>query len=144
LKRRRGLFFWAVASLVCVLVFVVTFLLIASTHQNWTVSEFASRHPAPGKLVSVGTHSLHLHCTGTGDRTVILESGSGMWSLDWHLVQTRVSRFAHVCSYDRAGFGWSEAGPEPRDISQIVKELHDVALNAELRGSFIIVGASFG
>ena len=65
----------------------------------------------PGTLVRVGLHRLHIHCTGRGSPTVVFESGLGGTSLDWVRVQPEVSRFTRACSYDRAGYGWSEARP---------------------------------
>ena len=102
------------------------------------------RHPPLGELVDVGDHRLHIHCSGTGPQTVILEAGGGSWSADWNLVQSQVEAFTKVCSYDRAGFGWSERGSEPRTINRLVSELHMLLENAELNGPYIMVGASFG
>src|SRR3954468_8592353 len=72
---------------------------------------------APGKLVDVGGWRLHLNCTGEarpGQPTVILEDGLGDFSVEWSLGQPQVASFARVCSYDRAGDGWSDIGPSPR------------------------------
>ena len=79
--------------------------------------------PAPGRLVDVGGWRLHLHCTGEARPsrpTVILEAGLGDFSVEWSLVQPGVARFARVCSYDRAGDGWSDLGPHPRTMHHIV------------------------
>lgn len=90
-------------------------------------NESAPPLPPPGKLVDVGGWRLHLHCTGearAGQPTVILEPGIGDFSVEWSLVQPGVAKFARVCSYDRAGNGWSDWGPHPRTYRQIVYELH--------------------
>jgi pimeloyl-ACP methyl ester carboxylesterase len=103
--------------------------------------------PAPGRLVDVGGWSLHLHCTGTtraGRPTVVLEAGIGDFSVEWSLVQPRVSTFARVCSYDRAGDGWSEMGPHPRTLRQIAYELHTLLSNAGERPPYVLVGHSYG
>src|SRR5919108_3644820 len=65
------------------------------------------RYPPPGKLVDVGRLRLHINCTGAGNPTVILEAGPNDSSVIWQLVQPQIGNFTHVCSYDRAGFGWS-------------------------------------
>ena len=68
--------------------------------------------PQPlGKLVDLGGHRLHVNCTGTGSPTVVVENGLGDFSFDWTLVQSRVSRFARICTYDRAGYAWSDPVP---------------------------------
>ena len=82
--------------------------------------------PPPGRLVDIGGWRLHINCTGEpapGQPTVILEAGLGDFSVEWSLVQPRVARFARVCSYDRGGDGWSDLGPDPRTLHQIVGEL---------------------
>ncbi len=101
-------------------------------------------HPPIGKLVSVGNHQLHIYSTGEGSPSVVFESGGASWSLDWNLVQSEVAKFTNACSYDRAGFGWSESGSNPRTSEQIVSELHTLLTKAEIKKPYILVGASFG
>ena len=103
--------------------------------------------PAPGRLIDVGGWRLHLNCTGEtrpAQPTVVLEAGAGGFSVDWSLVQPEVSRFARVCSYDRAGAGWSDLGPRPRTLRQIVWELHELLRRAGERPPYMLVGHSYG
>lgn len=72
----------------------------------------------------------------------MLDAGLGGGGLDWSLVQPEVAKFARVCSYDRAGFGWSEAGVRPRTSQQIVKELHALLGNAGVQAPYVLVGHS--
>ena len=102
---------------------------------------------APGKLVDVGGWRLHLNCTGESkpqQPTVILEAGIGDFSVEWSLVQPSVARFARVCSYDRADDGWSDYGPSPRTMHQIVYELHTLLTKGEERPPYVLVGHSYG
>src|SRR5262245_29608868 len=98
----------------------------------------------PGCLVDVGGFRLHMNCAGRGTPAVILESALGGSCLSWSLVQPEVARFAHVCSYDRAGFGWSDAGPLPRTASRIADELRTLLDRAGIAPPFLLVGHSFG
>ncbi len=100
--------------------------------------------PAPGRLVDAGGHLLHLNCTGSGTPTVILEGAAGEFSLAWALVQPKVSAFTRVCSYDRAGYAWSDPGPQPRTMAQISFELHTALAHAREPGPYVLAGASFG
>lgn len=103
--------------------------------------------PPPGRMVDIGGWRLHLNCTGEprpGEPAVILEAGVGDFSVEWTLVQPGVSRFARVCSYDRAGDGWSELGPHPRTFRQIVYELHTLLERAGERPPYVMVGHSYG
>jgi pimeloyl-ACP methyl ester carboxylesterase len=101
----------------------------------------------PGRLIDVGGWRLHLNCTGTRSATapiVILEAGIGDFSVEWSLVQPGVATFARVCSYDRAGDGWSDLGPHPRTLHQIVYELHTLLDRAGEHPPYVVVGHSFG
>ncbi len=102
-------------------------------------------YPPPGKLVEVSGCRLHLLYTGTKNGpTIILEAGLGGFSSDFQLVQEEVATFSQVCSYDRAGYGWSEESPYPRTALQIVEELHTLLHKAGIAPPYILVGHSFG
>ena len=98
----------------------------------------------PGVMVELGSHRLHIHCTGEGSPAVIFESGLGGTSLDWSRVQPAVSEFTKSCSYDRAGYGWSEPGPRPRHAIRLAAELDRLLLSAGVPPPFVLVGHSFG
>jgi pimeloyl-ACP methyl ester carboxylesterase len=123
---------------------LVGLLLLGLSYQAIASALDASHYPAPGKLVDIGGYRLHINCTGTGSPTVILDAGLGGTSLDWSKVQPAVARFTRVCSYDRAGYGWSDTGPGPRTSQQIVKELHLLLVHAQVSGPYVLVGHSVG
>jgi pimeloyl-ACP methyl ester carboxylesterase len=99
---------------------------------------------APGRLVDVGGFQLHLHCMGAAAPVVVFDAALGASSVSWTLVQPQVATFARACTYDRAGFGWSDAGPLPRTAGAIAAELHTLLMRAGERPPFILVGHSFG
>lgn len=100
--------------------------------------------PAPGVLVDVGGHRLHVACAGAGSPTVVLDAALGSTSAHWAWVQQEVAKTTRVCAYDRAGLGWSESGPGPRDARQITGELHTLLANASIPGPYVVVGHSLG
>ena len=104
----------------------------------------ATGYPAPGRLIDIGGRNLHINCTGAGSPTVVLEAGGGAFAIDWSLVQPRVAESTRVCSYDRAGLGWSDRGPEHEVIEQIVSDLHRGLQAAGEKEPFVLVGASIG
>ena len=119
-------------------------LLILLLNAALTLSTPAAEPKSPGKLVDLGGHRLHLNCTGKGSPTVVVENGLDDFSVDWILVQSRVSAFTRVCTYDRAGYAWSDPGPKPRTFSQINLELHDALAKLGEHGPFVLVGHSYG
>lgn len=87
---------------------------------------------------------MNLDCSGTGSPTVILEQGAGMPALGWMKIQPQIARFTHVCSYDRAGYGWSEPGPMPRTIPRMASELKSLLDASGEPGPYVMVAASLG
>ena len=121
---------------------------LPATEQPTVSSTPASSTPAapepPGELVDVDGHAMHLYCTGEGSPTVILDTGLGDSSVNFHPLQESIAEFTRVCSYDRAGYGWSEPGPEPRTSQQIVDELATLLDTAGESGPYVLAGHSFG
>jgi pimeloyl-ACP methyl ester carboxylesterase len=111
----------------------------------FSLSAAVATTPEPiGKLVDLGGHKLHVNCTGHGSPTVVVETGLGDFSFDWTLVQTRVSSFTRICTYDRAGYAWSDPGPKPRTFAQVNLELHDALQKLGEKGPYVLVGHSYG
>ena len=102
-----------------------------------------ARYPPPGKMIPVGDYKLHLYCTGDGTPTIIIEPGMGMDWVSWSNVTLKLGGM-RVCVYDRAGYGWSEAGPRPRTAYQVASELHSLLTNAHVPEPYVLVGHSFG
>src|SRR5215210_5081183 len=127
------------------LVVALLVLALAGAIYQAIATELAERaYPPPGEMVDVGGYSLHINCVGQGSPTVVLDAGSGEMSAHWVRVQQEVSGTTRVCAYDRAGMGWSEMGPNPRDAKQISSELHTLLKGAGIKGPYVLVGHSFG
>ncbi len=100
--------------------------------------------PPLGQLVDIGGRRLHLHCTGSGAPTVIVESGSSSFSIEWALVQEKVAAFTRICSYDRAGYAWSDRGPAENTVEETIDDLHLLLRSASVMGPYVLVGHSIG
>jgi len=98
----------------------------------------------PGRLVDIGGRRLHLNCTGTGTPTVVVENGGGSFTVDWALVQPAVSQFTRICTYDRAGYAWSDPGPI-RDLpEQVMADLELLLRLGDVKPPYVLVGQSIG
>lgn len=129
------------------LTFIVLLALVALCGVGFEqISEHRDRQrfPQVGTSVNIGQFNLNLDCTGIGKPTVILESGLGIPGVGWQLVQPGIAKFTRVCSYDRAGYGWSDPGPLPRTSREIALELHTLLKNAHVSPPYILVGHSLG
>ncbi len=102
------------------------------------------RFPPPGQRIRINDHSLHVRVIGRGSPAVIFESGLPGTVLSWSAVQQRLATCTATLSYDRAGLGWSEPGPEPRTASRIVEELHRLLQTLQLPPPYVLVGHSYG
>jgi pimeloyl-ACP methyl ester carboxylesterase len=98
----------------------------------------------PQRLVDIGGRRLNVLCTGKGSPTVILEAGLVADSTAWRLVQPAISRRTRVCSYDRAGLGFSDPAGPPRDAAAIVRDLHALLRGAGIAPPYVLVGWSSG
>lgn len=100
--------------------------------------------PPPGRLVDVGGFRLHVNCTGDGGPAVVLDAALGASSISWSLVQPEVAKFTRVCSVDRAGLGWSDAGPMPRTAGRVADEWRVLLERSGVPPPYVLVGHSFG
>lgn len=98
----------------------------------------------PGALVELGGHRLHVNCKGKGAPTVVVENGFDEFSFDWTAVQEKLAPSTRICTYDRAGYAWSDPGPVPRTFDQMKPELHDALEKRGENGPFVLVGHAFG
>lgn len=98
----------------------------------------------PGKLVDVGGRKMHINCMGEGSPTVVLDSGLGDTYLSWRKVQPEIAKFTSVCSYDRAGLGYSDPSSQPRTSQVIAEELHALLHAAAIPPPYVLVGHSMG
>jgi pimeloyl-ACP methyl ester carboxylesterase len=132
------------ASLAVVCLATVSLAITGALYEMIGRWRDARRFPHRGHLVQAGSIRMNIDCSGQGSPTVILESGSGGPSVDWLMVQPEVAKFARVCSYDRAGYGWSDSGLQPRSSLQIARELKQLLQAAGEKGPYIFVGHSMG
>ena len=140
---KKGFRVWLIRILWAVLVLLVIPIPIGTVWQFLEQRAEAKKYFPLGQLTNVDGHFLHIYCSGQGSPTVILEGGVPEWSIHWQKVQPEIAKVTRVCSYDRAGYGWSEPGPTPRTAERIVDELHTLLRNSGEFGPFVYVAHSF-
>jgi len=133
---------WTMRILVVLGAFLIVAALSGATYQWLATRRELSATPPPGQLVDIGGYRLHLWCTGDGAPAVILDTGLGGSTPGWGFVQPEVARFTRVCSYDRAGMGYSDPGPSPRTARRIASELAELLARSGIAGPVVLVGAS--
>jgi pimeloyl-ACP methyl ester carboxylesterase len=143
-RRRKGVGFWVGRVVIGLVVTLAALAASGATYQAIATANDRRTYPPPGQLVDVGGYKLHINCVGEGSPTVILDHVGAANSAQWALVQPEIAKTTRVCAYDRAGFGWSEPGPAPRDAKQSMNELHTLLTNAQIAPPYVLVGHSYG
>jgi pimeloyl-ACP methyl ester carboxylesterase len=131
-------------ALTSALIVLGVLILIGATYQGVATAVERRRYPHPGKLVDVGGHQLHIDCVGDGLPVVVLEAPETAMSAAWGWIQREVAKTTRVCSYDRAGLGWSEAGDQPYDPGRVPEELHSLLRAANEPGPYVLAGHGLG
>ncbi len=126
--------------------FLISVLACAFPSNNQTTSDNSSL--ALNRMVDVGGYRLYVNCAGKvilGSPTVVMDAGGFDSSITWSNVQPGIAKLTRVCVYDRAGLGKSERRPNTSYPSrEIVKDLHNLLVNANIAAPFVLVGHSFG
>lgn len=107
----------------------------------------AGFHPSRGEMIDIGGRRLRLVRAGErSDRPVVLfECGAFGCAADWAVVQERLARRGvYSLAYDRAGLGYSDPGPIPRDGRAIAADLEALLAHAGETGPLVMVGHSMG
>jgi pimeloyl-ACP methyl ester carboxylesterase len=129
--------FWTLTLLA---VLVILFLVLGTRAK----ARLKKQYPPTGEMIDIGGYRLHMYVEGAGKPTVVLDAGSGGIGLSWELVRPAIAQVTRVVVYDRAGLGWSEPSPYPRDANTMAMELHTMLVNARIPGPYILVGHSLG
>jgi pimeloyl-ACP methyl ester carboxylesterase len=130
-------------DLVIATLFAVSLLAVGYIYEKAAEWRDKESHPAPGRIVAVGDHKLHLIYKASVGPTVVIEQGAGEPSRLWWSVRDKIAEFAGVCTYDRAGYGWSEPVAAGRTIAERAEELHTLLTNAGIPGPYILVAHSY-
>jgi pimeloyl-ACP methyl ester carboxylesterase len=117
-------------------------VLVAGSSAFNAVALYRFRQSPPGQTFLVDGHAMRIECSGSGSPAIVLDAGLGDDGLIWARVQPALAKTTRVCSYDRAGFGWSDALPPPRDADHIATELHGLLAEAHVTGPVVLMGHS--
>jgi pimeloyl-ACP methyl ester carboxylesterase len=126
------------------LLFVSMAVLLGGAFEN--AGRFLDRRAFPqvGRSFDVGGRSMNIACLGTGHPTVLLESDFAVAGYSWLVAQREIARFARVCWYDRAGYGWSDPGPFPNHSDSVAQDLHSLLAAAHINPPYLLVGHGMG
>src|SRR3954471_14646666 len=125
---------WALYPVVAVLATAA----VGGGGETIALASDQNSYAMPGHSYDVGGYRLHLHCTGSGSPTVVLESGLGEFSASWARIAPAVASTTRVCAYARAGQGWSGEAPHIQDGRQAAADLHTLLDAAGEDGPYVL------
>ena len=117
--------------------------MVGAIYQARATAADRARFRPPGEFVQVDNRNMHIYCQGEGSPTVILDAGTGGWSIAWSEIMPELAQETKVCSYDRAGLGWSEAANDARTPQDIASDLKTLLEAADTEPPYIITGFSY-
>lgn len=132
---------------VAALALLIVLLTAGAIYQWLGVRAEAGRYPPPGSLVDIGGRRLHLVCIGErrrGEATVIFEPSGFGGALSSEQARAEIAARVRVCSYDRAGTGWSDPGPTAMSTSVLVDDLERLLGRAAIPPPYVLVSSSIG
>jgi pimeloyl-ACP methyl ester carboxylesterase len=140
---RRSLHNWSRRALLYPAFVLLGLVAIGGAFE--TVAEATTTNsPSAGRTYLVDGHRLYLNCVGSGSPTVVLFNGLGERTPSWAWVQAAVARETRVCTFDRAGQGWSGEAPERQDGHELAADLHGLLSAAHVPGPYVLAGHSVG
>jgi len=142
-RARRSLRNWSRRALLYPALVILGLIALGGAFE--TVAETTtSNSPSAGRTYVVDEHRLYLNCVGSGSPTVVLFNGLGERTPNWAWVQREVAPETRVCTYDRAGQGWSGDAPERQDGHELAADLHELLSAAHVPGPYVLAGHSVG
>jgi pimeloyl-ACP methyl ester carboxylesterase len=129
-----------------VVVLIAAPVALSSAYNAIVMQIFWAAQSAQGSFYQVNGHKMHLYCTGSGSPAIVLEAGWGVSSpaVGWANIQPDLARITRVCSYDRAGLGWSEPQPGPGDADHVAANLHELLTQAGVTRPIVLMSHSWG
>ena len=121
----------------------VFYFLLACTFSAAVLGQTIEPQP-PGKLIDIGARKLHVQCEGTGLPAVVVENGGGSFSVEWALVRPLVAKHNQICTYDRAGYAWSDRGPVDEEVARVTDDLNLLLRKLPVPTPFVLACQSLG
>ena len=96
---------------------------------------------APGNLVDVNGHKMHVFCVGQGKHTYVFLSGHGTScpTINFKPLWSILSSENVIAIVERAGYGWSEVTNTSRDLDTVLEETRKALKLSNIEGPFILV-----
>ncbi len=129
---------------VFILLILVLTVALSSIYQVLAEVRDLSKFPPPGRLINVDGRMMHIHCEGTGSPTVVVEQGAGSMSVAWTEIHQQVAQTTRICSYDRAGLGYSEPVDRPMRSPEVAETLGKLLDTRGIEDDLVLVGWSAG
>jgi pimeloyl-ACP methyl ester carboxylesterase len=143
-NKGAGCFRWLGRVALGFLILLLVLMATGAIYQAVANARDAKTYKPVDQMVDVNGIQMRLDCRGSGSPTVVLEAGAQSSSIYWVRIQDDVAEFTRVCSYDRAGYGWSDTVHETMLPQQVAERLHALLEKGGEKPPYLMVGHSFG
>lgn len=95
---------------------------------------------APGQLVDVNGHSMHVYTQGEGEKTLVFLSGAGTCSptLDFRSLYSLLTDEYRIAVVEKAGYGFSDDSDASRDIATMLSETRQALMLAGVQAPYVL------
>lgn len=137
---------------------IATALVSGLVYEQVQRARDREQFPQIGRSVDIGGRTLNIYCSGSGQPAVIIERGAPWYfypapkeafengaprpGYGWASIQRELAKITTACWYDRAGSGWSDPGPYPRDSAAQARDLHALLGRANVAPPYVLVAES--
>jgi pimeloyl-ACP methyl ester carboxylesterase len=136
---------WSLRIIIGVTSILALAVIVGYIYESSMRTSVKSEYLVPGKMINVGTHSIHARLIGQGDVTIVMDAGAGeLGSFAYLPIENKLAQHSKVLLYDRAGCNWSEPSENKRTPEEISKDLNKVIKQLDISGPLILVGHSQG
>ena len=118
------------------------FILLKS-YNNSKVKTWLFSPSREGRFYSVNDRQLFASIKGEGTPVMIVP-GLGTPSAEWWPLQDKLSQYAQVITFDRPGYGKSEATTKPRKCKEIINEMKLLLNKMDINEPVILIGQAEG
>ncbi len=143
LRALESLAHWTSRVALSIVALLLALASAGALYEALASSQDALHYSSPGRSVDVGGYRVHVLCMGEGSPTVLLDASAGGFTVEWAPVQSPVARSTRVCTWDRAGSGWSDLGTHDYTPRVYAAEMELVLRAADIPGPYVLVAASY-
>ncbi|PGA91212.1 hypothetical protein COL91_11215 [Bacillus pseudomycoides] len=128
---------------ICIVSIAVILLVLLSVfiYHNYQLSKESSLIKSEGTLVNFSNKKINVYKEGSGEDTYVFMSGSGIAVPVYELkgLYSKFSKENKIAVIERAGYGYSEAFHDDRDIDTMLEQSREALIQSGNKPPYVLV-----